>query len=361
MPMKQNKKQNKVLPKIFLTAVALLIMVGGILFYILWINLRIDNDLADNYDKIADQKLELVSRKLDGVLVENGLENNLPVAVMIENHVDSRPPSGLVEAKLVYEVLAEGEITRFLAFYDLTEQLAKIGPIRSARPYYIDLASEYQAIYAHSGASPQAWEILRHSLEVFDLDEFFHYNAQYFWRDSSRYAPHNLYTSTALLTQAKMDNNWPELGDFTSWQFKDKPSTIASSTISTININFSAKTHSYQVTWFYNSQNNNFERQQASSYHSDDQGNIVTADNLIIQYVPTRAIDEVGRKSMDLVGGGDAVFYLDGQKILGRWERLNKNSRTHYFDLENREIIFNRGQIWIEIVPYYLKLAVVDN
>src|SRR3989344_7322518 len=144
--------------------------------------------------------------KLNGVKVDEANQVSLAAAIMVENQIDARPPSGLAQAKIVYEILTEATITRFLAIYDLSENLQKIGPVRSARPYFIDLALEYGALYAHSGGSPAALERLKDDDSISNLDEFFGYNSGYFWRDNQRSAPHNLYTSSSLLAEAK--NNY---------------------------------------------------------------------------------------------------------------------------------------------------------
>ena len=138
---------------------------------------------------------------------------------MIENMVTSRPQSGLDRANLVYEALAEGGITRFLAVFASGEEIEKIGPVRSARTYYLDWAKELSAAYIHVGGSPEALRLIP-QYDILDLNQF--YNSPNFWRAKERAAPHNLYTSSELLARAVVSKKWGPTGSFESWELKNK-------------------------------------------------------------------------------------------------------------------------------------------
>ena len=334
--------------------VALLILVGG--FWFLWRYILPNFDYAtENISEEAftvEGIIKPTVRKLDGVLVEKENANLAPVAVMIENHIDARPASALAKAQVVYEALSEYNITRFLAIYDLAANLEKIGPVRSARLYFIDLAEEYNAVYVHSGGSPDALDILKTQVGVYDLNEFFGYNTDYFRRDSNRYRPHNLYTSSAKLQKAIFDNNWPAEGDFVAWQFKNEAESALTS--AEINIPYS-ESSTYNVIWRYDPANNIYKRWQNKQPHIDDSGETITAKNIVAQFVATAVIDDIGRRTMDLKSGGEAVIFQDGVTIAGRWEK--RNGRTFFYDQSGEDIKFNRGPIWIEIVPDWLEVA----
>ena len=135
---------------------------------------------------------ELVPRMLDGVQVPFEEAALQPFAVMVENSPDAWPLAGLAKANLVIEAPVEGSITRFLAVIDATTTVDQIGPVRSARPYFVDFANGLQAVYAHVGGSPEALSLI-HVLSSFrNLDEFS--SGKYFWRSSKRAMPHNTYT-----------------------------------------------------------------------------------------------------------------------------------------------------------------------
>ena len=120
------------------------------------------------------------------------------LAVMIENSLEARPQSGLTDAGVVFEAVAEGGITRFIALYQESEPLL-IGPVRSVRPYYLDWAAAFDAGIAHVGGSDAALQMVRSGNYGVDLDQFF--NDAAYWRSKDRRAPHNVYTDYAHLSQ----------------------------------------------------------------------------------------------------------------------------------------------------------------
>ena len=329
-----------------------LLVAGGFFAYFIYYQ------VSKNLDPVSDSQeitqAEIFYNKLNGVKVDEANQVSLAAAIMVENHIDARPPSGLAQAKIVYEILTEATITRFLAIYDLSENLQKIGPVRSARPYFIDLALEYGALYAHTGGSPAALERLRADKSILNLDEFFGYNSGYFWRDNQKSAPHNLYTSSSLLGEAKNNYQFQNQADFVAWKFKD--GLPAENNVTEIKINYS-ETLSHQVVWKYLKDSNRYERWQANKRHVDDQGNIIETDNVIIQYTKTKTLDEIGRKGIDLIGAGQALIFRDGLTIKGQWRKDNVLSRTIFSDASGQEIEFNRGQIWIEVVSSGLEVS----
>ncbi|MFZ2979004.1 MAG: DUF3048 domain-containing protein, partial [Candidatus Magasanikiibacteriota bacterium] len=158
-------------------------------------------------------------RILDGVCVAMQTDINPKlVAVMIENHSEARPQSGLVDASIVYEAPVEANYTRFLAIYPADTTVNKIGPVRSARPYYLDWLGEYGTpMYMHVGGSPNALEIIK-TRNIFDLNEF--YRGWYYWRSEDRSAPHNTYTSSELWNKAlaTYSDSYTD-SEYEGWQF----------------------------------------------------------------------------------------------------------------------------------------------
>lgn len=133
-------------------------------------------------------------------------------AIMIENSPDARPQSGLKDSGIVFEAIAEGGITRFLALYQ-EQQPGLIGPVRSVRPYYIDWAAPFDASIAHIGGSYNALQSAQWTIK--DIDQFF--NAGAYWRASDRYAPHNVYTSFERLNALNEQKGYTS-STFTSFQ-----------------------------------------------------------------------------------------------------------------------------------------------
>lgn len=296
-------------------------------------------------ESISDQ----VARTIDGVLVEKGRENFLPVTVMIENLASVRPQAGLQAANVVYEALAEGGITRFLVIYASGDELSEIGPIRSARPYFLDWAGEYKGIYAHCGGSPQAQAAIK-DYAFTDLDQMFG-NHNYFWRKKEvSTIEHGLFTSSQLLSFAIRDKKLAANGDFTAWKFKDEAIKSERPTEEkTITIDFS--TFNYKVEYKYNSEENLYLRYNGGVEHQDALSKEqIHVKNVIIQYIKTSLADS-SRLAMETQGDGGAIVFLDGRMLNATWSKKDKDSRTKFLDENGQEIELNRGNTWLEIVP----------
>jgi hypothetical protein len=341
----------KTVIKIQLFLAVPLLIAGGFFAYFIWNAVYLG--LEEPVSEVEVQTGGDFYRNLDGTASEEEDKNLLPFAVMIENHIDARPQSGLSKARIVYEVLTEGSITRFLAIYDLSENIEAIGPIRSARPYFIDIASEYSAVYAHSGGSPESLSLLKRSNYVFDLDEFFGYNTGYFKRSDSRYAPHNLYTSLELLVSAKNHYQLKDDAEFEPWLFKD-PTDLEAEVIDIV-IDYSGVINN-QVSWKYLLDNNKYERSQDGRRHVDEDGSLIEADNVIVQFATTSVIDEIGRKDIRLIGEGRSIVFRDGIAIEGSWRKKLSTGRTVFYDESGNKIELNRGKTWIQVVPTDLEI-----
>lgn len=301
------------------------------------------NTTTTNSSRNTTSEGKKATRKIDGAAIESGRENFFPVALMVENLVASRPQSGLDHANLVYEVLVEGGITRFMAVYASGDQIEKIGPVRSARTYYLDWAKELGALYGHIGGSPEALQLIP-QYEVIDLNQF--YNSQYYWREKTRPAPHNLYTSSELLSRAVRDKNLPETGDYTSWDYSLKDQGAA--TAKKVTIDFS--NFNYQVEYRYAQDKNQYERYLAGQPHTMDNGTAITAKNVIVQFVKTRLAGE-GRLNIETIGEGEARIYRNGEEVLGTWKKTARDERTMYYDASGDAISFVPGTTWVAVVP----------
>lgn len=319
-------------------------------------NGSVSNQINENVNAVLPPvKIETTApRKTDGVIVPLDQANKIPAAVMIENLASEgvRPQYGLQKAEIVYEITTEGGITRFMALFSSTEEIKQIGPVRSARPTYLEFSSEYPALYAHAGGSPEALAEID-GLKIPDCSAL-SADSRFFWRDNTRLAPHNLFTSSTLLNYALRDKGMQETeSNFLTWKFKDekKVGIIDQLNEKFIKINFS--TPEYQVTWKYNQENNDYQRYYGEQAHKDAlTDEIITAKNIIIEIVPP-AIDagDKGRVNFDVNGEGKVYIFRDGEKIEGLWKKNGRENRTQFFTTDNQEISLNRGKIWIEILP----------
>lgn len=303
-----------------------------------------ETETCSNLKGTSPKGINCARRNIDGVYVEPGQENFYPIAVIVENHVDARPQSGLARANLVIEAEAEGGITRYLAVYADGSEIKEIGPIRSARPYFVDWARELSALFVHCGGSPEALvKIAREN--VFDLNEF--YNGTYFWRDKSRPAPHNIYTSTESLN-GYLESEKAGEGEYLSWQFKDDAALPEGETGKNVKIKF--KTPDYYVDWVYDKESNSYIRYLAGQKHKDIDGEEITAKNVIVMRVKAEVIDDESRLKMEHIGSGKAIVCLDGKCEEGSWEKKSGLARTHFYNSNGEEFKFNAGTVWIEAV-----------
>jgi Protein of unknown function (DUF3048) N-terminal domain/Protein of unknown function (DUF3048) C-terminal domain len=285
-----------------------------------------------------------IRRQIDGVYVDPAVANLIPVAVMIDNHPDARPQSGIEKANLVYEAEVEGSYTRLMAVFASGEKIDKIGPVRSARPYFVDWANGLNAVYAHVGGSPDALADID-KLGVDDFNQF--YNGAYFWRATDRSAPHNVYTSSDDLNKFIVDNNI-KAAIYPSWQYKDDAPTNNSSSSADVAVDY--RIPDFQSDWIYDRSGNDYIRYFSGKPELTADNNLIVAKNIVIQIVPATVIDSDLRLAMQDVGSGDATICLDGACQAGHWEKPDSATRTSFSYTGGAEVKFNAGCTWIEVM-----------
>jgi hypothetical protein len=301
-------------------------------------------------------------------------EKRRPLAVMIENHEEARPQSGLTSADIVYEAVAEGGITRFMALFYCNLADVQVGPVRSARTYFLDWLGEYDALYAHVGGAntPGPADALGQIIKygVKDLNQF-GIGFPTFWRDYQRLGhpvatEHTMYSSTQKLWEIGAKRGWeagdedgkgvdwtPGSKDFAMWKFKDeKPG----GTVGTIQVPFWQNQGAYNVEWNYNSANNSYKRKNGGVEHTDlNNKKTIEVKNVVIQFERESSANDGYPGNVHLLygttGQGRALFFRDGQVIEGKWTKPSRVARTKYIDSAGKEIEFNKGQIWIQTVP----------
>lgn len=282
-----------------------------------------------------------VPRLLDGELVAPDLAKLRPYAVMIDNFPSARPQSNLSAASLVYEAPAEGGVTRYLAFFAADKNISEIGPVRSARAYFLNWAKELGATYIHVGGSPEALEMAK-DLGESDLNEF--YKGSYFWRSEIKSAPHNVFISSDSVNKYRRDSG--ESGaELQSWLYKS--SATSSPLVSQIKIKYGT---AYEVSWSYEAKENVYERYLDNAKHLDAQANKIIAKNVIVQVVSFKVSDEKLRLELSSARSGQALLCQDGDCKLGVWKKNKETDRTRYYYKNGDEFIFNRGITWIEVI-----------
>ncbi len=303
-------------------------------------------------------------------------ESRRPLGVMIENHTEARPQSGLSSADVVFEAVAEGGITRFLAVF-YCQDAPYIGPIRSARIYFIKLLQGFgkNPLYAHVGGAntPGPADALG---EIKDLG-WVNYNDlnqfsvpfPYFWRDyerlPNRAAEHTVYSSTAKLWQyAKEKRNLTNVDregtawnkDFEPWKFKDDEKLTQRGTIDKIDFGFWDNLASdYAVVWNYDQKNNQYLRLNGGQPHLDkNNGKQISAKNVIVVFAKESPANDGypgGHLLYKIIGSGEALVFQDGNVIKANWQKPSEDEQIKFYDEKNKEISLVRGPIWIEILP----------
>jgi len=268
-----------------------------------------------------------------------------PIAVIVENQDQARPQAGLDQADVVYEALAEGGITRFLAVY-ATHDPEVVGPVRSARHYFVHWAREFGAPLIHIGASPQAYAALRTG-GVTSIEEA--PGPGVFWRSRDRPAPHNAYTSIAV-TRAKLSGVALKPGSFGGLVFREAGLRLAGAPAPIATVKYGP--WRYTVTWSYDADSNDYVRGMDGAPHVDAASRQpIRAANVLLQWTPVRTIDEEGRLDLANVGRGSLLAFLDGVAIEGTWSKTSLAAPTAYRDREGNPLKLNAGPTWIHILP----------
>lgn len=311
-------------------------------------------------------------------------ESRRPITAMIENHVDSRPASGISKADVVYEAVAEGGITRFLSvFYcGAAAEDVNIVPVRSARIYFVDYAAEYgdKPIFMHvggandfSGSGDTARDVRAlETLETIgwrvpggnDFDTTYDSGFPVFWRNYERLT-HAVATEHTMMASldaaykeaekrgfgAKDENgvSWDE--NFTPWRFADDKAETPTAT--DISFGFWSNKPDYDVEWKYDSANNSYQRFNGGASYTDlGTKTQVSAKNVVVLFAKERGpVDRNLHMFYTTTGTGSALIFQNGQATPGTWKKVSRESRTKFTDEAGREISFVRGPIWIEIVP----------
>jgi len=265
-------------------------------------------------------------------------------AIMIENSPDARPQSGLKQAGIVYEAIAEGGITRFLTLHQ-EDKPQLIGPVRSLRMYYVDWLAPYNASVAHIGGSAAALAEVRNG-KYRDIDQFF--NAGSYWRATDRYAPHNVYTSFAKLDALNAAKGYTS-STFTGFARVDgKP--IDKPTASIVTINFSGPL--YNTAYGYDPATNTYYRSVGGKQHLDREEGQIHPSVVIAMKVNMHKIFEDGyREDINANSSGQANIFQNGMMQEATWSKPTRDSQISFKDASGKEIPLIRGQTWIAAVP----------
>lgn len=298
---------------------------------------------------------QVLRAPLTGLAWKEGAEEQIdqrPIAVMINNERKARPQSGLSKADMLIEVLAEGGITRIVAIYQSQmDYTGDVGPVRSIRPYLIELGESYGAVLAHAGASNDGYFILQRQHKE-HLDEITNAGA-YFWRDSSRKAPHNLYTNLDKLLQGSEKKGYSLTADVPVLSFQQEGTTSSASSLvkeSAEKIDITFYKSSAAVAYQYDANQHNYMRYVDGDPHVDKvTDEPLRADNVIVAEAAVQVLDDKGRLAVDLETTGEAVWFNKGQAVKGTWMR--NGSGPIQFAVDGKLVEMGAGVTHLLIVP----------
>lgn len=279
-----------------------------------------------------------------------------PFAMMIDNHPDAYPQSGLNRASIVYEALAEYGITRFMAVFppELARDERQLGPIRSARHYFVQWAMGLGAIYCHAGGSPAGLELAESTTEIVNTDALRDTTAVYFYRveTDSRFAPHNLYTNGAIMQQYVESAGITKARDDVGYLYAlplpaDQRGPNAS-------ISYFFLYDDQPVGWNYDSASNLYYRTRFDKAAVDEVSQAqLTTQNVVVMQVEEAPIegDPKSRIDQKVIGSGKAVLYRNGNREEIVWEKAAAEAPLLFKNADGTEVLFTAGQIWISAVP----------
>lgn len=301
-----------------------------------------------------------------------------PLAVMIENSVEARPQSGLSLADVVYEAVAEGGITRFMGVFYCGAALGNINlaPVRSARTYFIDWVSEYDALYNHVGGAnrigdnefktdPRVDAIGQiNSYGIKDLDQFGIGYPDCFRNPDRLDRPvateHSMVCLSDNLYKIAESRGWTNVDEdgvswdknFVKWKFKDEVKLEDRPETFSVEFGFWDGYKDFDVRWVYDKQTNSYKRFNGGVEHKDlETDETLTAKNVVVLFAKeTDSVDENKHTLYQDLGQGPALIFQDGKAISGNWQKKTRLSRTIFYDVNGKEVKFNRGQIWIEMI-----------
>lgn len=324
---------------------AILIAIGGAVAFVLTYRAPVADTAYHAPAKKAPKTAEKYYSHLNGIEVASKADLSKPVtAIMIENSPDARPHSGLKQAEVVYEAIAEGGITRFLTLFQ-QHKPQLIGPVRSLRMYYVDWLAPYQASVAHVGGSHASLQEIRNG-KYRDIDQFF--NGSSYWRANDRRPPHNVYTSFEKLDALNAGKGYKS-SQFTSFartdgKASDKPNATS------IDINFSSSW--YNTHYDYDKASNTYLRSIGGQPSNDrEEGRLAPSVIVALHVNETTVMEDGWRQSIVTTGTGKATVFQNGTVAEYTWRKNGRRNPLEIIDSAGKPVALNRGQTWIAAVP----------
>lgn len=285
-------------------------------------------------------------------------EGKRPIALMIDNDSDAaRPQIGLESAYMVYEIVVEGQATRFMALFN-DFSLEKVGPVRSSRHYFLDYAMEHDAIYAHAGWSPKAAKDIQ-ALGINNINGVAGDGAIY-WRDNTYDKTwHNLYTATTKLSDRADEKQYRRETEKSIPDYNENDIVPEGREMTEIYIPYA---NFYKVGWKYDADSKRFVRYVNGKTHDSQTGESITAKNIIMYTVKNKNLpdtEDKGRQDLENIGSGTGYYFSDGMMVEINWSKTARDAKTEYTLADGTPLALNPGNTFIQIVPTYVSTEIV--
>ena len=311
-------------------------------------------------EKFSGQQITGNINIFSGLEISDKILNARPIVVMIENTPDARPQSGLINADIVFEVVDEGGITRFVAVFS-SYDAALVGPVRSSRPYYAEIARGMDPVYVFWGTAPQFYKIieklgLNYLTPLGDQTGYSNIvsniavNGIDSKRDPARVSPHNAYTFTPRIKELAEKLGYSLEGGQSPLAFKLDASGLERGEISKVTVDFSGP--QYKAEFKYDSESNTYTRSVAGSPSIDrESGKQITLNNVIVMVTDiVNSGDKAGHMIVRTTQEGNAYYFFDGKVIEGTWSRYSALYPFKFKDNNGNTVLFNRGKTWVAVV-----------
>jgi hypothetical protein len=305
----------------------------------------------------------MVPAPLTGRLVLPSVAARHAIAVMVDDHPDARPQSGFNDASVVWQAPAEGGIPRYMLIFQ--DRVApSVGPVRSARQYYIAWASEWRSVYAHVGGSPQALRTLRdrgRGQYVYNADEF-RWGGVYFHRTKDRFAPHNVYSAGKELRALAKRLGAKDILMKPAWRFGPDAPLAARPQGGKITVVYSWNT----VTYRYDRTSNTYRRSVSREAKQIDRGTgqQVAPKNVVVMVMSFGPLNDGSRKhrlEASFVGKGVAWISSNGKTVKGTWSKAAFTKPTRFFGPDGKPVRLTIGQTFVQVMPRGSKITISDG
>jgi hypothetical protein len=312
----------------------------------------IEEDIISDEEDIISDNINMLS----GLELTDSVQNYRPLAIMVQNSPKARPHSGLIYADMVFEAVAEYGVTRYVALFSSSD-VDILGPVRSARIYFAEIARSFNPIYTFWGTYPEGYTAIKNmDMDVLDANSAAYVpHTSAGWRDHSRSdaLEHTAFIDTYGIKEDAAKYGYSLEGGQSPMAFKIDAPDPQRGNISEITVDFSSSTY---ITGFsYDKNTNKYLKSLAGSPHIDfESGQQLSLNNIIVIITDIDGpLSNAGHMMIRTTGSHDqgaAYYFMDGNVIEGTWGRDSIFDPFEFKDSNSQPILFNRGSTWVCII-----------